>query len=246
MSYNPALIVKNSVVGGVLAMLLLSGCASVQNIDADKGAVGTTKRIALLGIHEPRNVAIVNIGGAAGAFGLIGGLIQGDANASHSKDFVAKLKQQKVSLSEPLLEVVTQALKNDGYEVTVVRDQKPKLAADGKSDDYSNVHVDADAILSVWFGVAGYMSSPYSTHYEPWVAVNARLLDAKTKRDIYRKTFCIGYKAKVENAVFLPADPKYRYKSFDDIMANFSDATAGLIDCGQIAATQIAQDLKVR
>jgi hypothetical protein len=130
--------------------------------------------------------------------------------------------------------------------VTVAGDQKPKLAADGKSDDYSDVHVDADAILSIWFGVVGYMSSPYSTHYEPWVLVKARLLDAKTKKDIYFKTFCVGYKMKIENVVALPADPKYRYGSFDDLMAHTDDAAAGLVNCEEMVAKQIGSDLKVR
>jgi len=229
-----------------LAAALLSGCASVPNIEADKAAATQIKRIAVLGIHEPANVQVANLGGAAGAFGLVGGLIQGTTNADHSKQFAEALQQRKQSLSEPMLAAVTQSLKEDGFEVMVAADQKPKLAADGKSDDYSDVHVDADAILSVWFGVVGYMSSPYSTHYEPWVLVKARLLDAKTKKDIYFKTFCVGYKMKIENVVPLPADPKYRYGSFDDLMAHTGDAAAGLVDCGEIVAKRIGADLKIR
>ncbi len=229
-----------------IAEVLLSGCASVPNIEADKAAATQIKRIAVLGIREPANVQVVNLGGAAGAFGLVGGLIQGSTNADHSKQFVEAMRQRKTSLSEPMLAAVTQSLKDDGIEVTVAVDQKPKLAADGKSDDYSDVRVEADAILSVWFGVVGYMSSPYSTHYEPWVLVKARLLDAKTKRDIYFKTFCVGYKMKIENVVPLPADPKYRYGSFDDLMVHTSDAVAGLVDCEEIAAKRIGADLRIR
>ncbi len=239
-------VLKTLLAGSTLAVLLLTGCVSVPNIEADKAATTQIKRIAVLGIHEPGNIQVANLGGGAMAFGAIGGLIQGVTNVDHSKQFVEVLKQQKQSLSEPLERAVTEALKADGFEVTVARDQKPKLAADGKSDDYSEVHVDADAILSVWFGVVGYMSAPNSTHYEPWVLIKARLLDAKTKKDIYFKTFCVGYKMKIENAVMLPADPKYRYKSFDDLMAHTSDAAAGLVNCEEIAAKQIGLDLKVR
>ncbi|MFA5057908.1 MAG: hypothetical protein WC485_07325, partial [Opitutaceae bacterium] len=149
------------------------------------------------------------------------------------------------ALSEKIMTDVERNLKADGYDVIVVRDQAPKLAADRKDDDYSGVHVDADAILAVWFGVVGYVSGPYSGHYEPSVLVKARLLDAKTKKDLYFKTFCVGYKMKIENAVMLPADPKYRYKSFDDIMAHTSDAAAGLVNCEEITAKQIGLDLKI-
>ena len=240
-----SVVLKSLLAGSALAALLLAGCASAPNIEVDRAAATQVKRVAVLGIHEPTNVTVMNIGGAAGAFGLIGGLIQGGTNADHSKQFAEALKQQKQSLSEPMLAAITQSLKEDGFEVTVAADQKPKLAADGKSDDYTDVHVDADAILSVWFGVVGYMSAPNSTHYEPWVLIKARLLDAKTKKDIYFKTFCVGYKMKIENAVMLPADPKYRYKSFDDIMAHTSDAAAGLVNCEEITAKQIGLDLKV-
>jgi len=237
---------KLSLAVGVLVAALLSGCASVPNVEADKAATTQMKRVAVLGIREPGNVEVVNIGGAAGAFGLIGGLIQGSTNADHSKQFVEALRKQKQSLSEPMLAAVTQSLKEDGFEVTVAADLKPKLAADGKSDDYSDVHVDADAMLSVWFGVVGYMSSPYSSHYEPWVLIKARLLDAKTKKDIYFKTFCVGYKMKIENVVQLPAGPKYRYDSFDDLMAHTNDAAAGLVDCAEIVAKRIGSDLKAK
>jgi hypothetical protein len=231
---------------GSLTAALLAGCASVPKVEVDAAAATQIKRVAVLRVAEPTNVQVANLGGAAGAFGLVGGLIQGTTNADHSKQFVEALRQRKTSLSEPMLAAVTQSFKGDGFEVTVARDQKPKLAADGKSDDYSEVHVDADAILSVWFGVVGYMSAPNSTHYEPWVLIKARLLDAKTKKDIYFKTFCVGYKMKIENVMPLPADPKYRYGSFDDLMAHTSDAAAGLVDCGEIVAKRIGADLKVQ
>jgi hypothetical protein len=75
------------------------------------------------------------------------------------------------------------------------------------------------------------------------VVIKARLLDARTKQDIYFKTFCVGYKMKVENAVQLPADPKYRFNSFDDLMAHVDGAVDGLVDCEKIAAMRMGSDL---
>jgi hypothetical protein len=235
---------SRSMILGPLLCLVIAGCASVPNIEADKSTANQIKSIAVLAINQPRNVQVANIGGAAGAFGLVGGLIQGGTNADHAKQFADVLNKQKAPLGETMLAGVEQSLKDAGYAVTVIRDQKVKLGADGKSDDYSDVHVDDDAILSVWFTVVGYMSSPYSTHYEPWVVIKARLLEAKTKKDIYYKTFCVGYKMKIENAVMLPADGRYRYASFDDLMARVNDAIAGLVNCEEIAAKHIGQDLK--
>lgn len=127
-----------------------------------------------------------------------------------------------------------------------IRDQAPKQAAGGNGDGYSGVHVDADAILSVWFGVVGYVSGPYSGHYEPSMLVKARLLDAKTKKDLYFKTFCVGYKMKIENAVMLPADTRFRFGSFDDLIARADDAVAGVVSCEDLTASRIGSDLRVQ
>jgi hypothetical protein len=228
-----------------LFSLALAGCASVPNIEMQHASASSIKRIALLKTPPPQNVLVMNMGGGAMAFGAVGGLIQGGVNADHSKQFAAVLAKYP-ALSETVMTEVERSLKADGYDVIVVRDQAPKLAADGKGDDYSAVHVDADAILSVWFGVVGYVSGGFSVHYEPSVLVKARLLDAKTKKDIYFKTFCVGYKMKIENAVMLPADTRFRFGSFDDLMAHAEEAVAGLVSCEELTANRIGWDLRAQ
>jgi hypothetical protein len=237
---------NKSLLAIIPAALALCGCVSVPNVDANKEAVNQTKRITLLAIPEPANIQLMNLGGAAGAFGAIGGLVQGVSNADHTKAFVASLADHKISFNTPLIDALEGTLRRDGFEVSVDKTQRPKRAADGKGDDYSDIRVDSDAILIVWFNVVGYMSPPSSMHYEPWVIIKARLIDAKTKQDIYFKTFCLGYQTKVENAVFIPADPKYRYRSYDDLMENFSHAVDGILSCELLAARQVGDDLKAK
>ena len=230
-----------------LVSVAMAGCASVPNIEMLHASAAPIKRIALLQTLSPvpQRVLVMNMGGAAMAFGAVGGLIQGGVNADHSKQFAAILAKRP-ALSEEMMADVERSLKAVGYDVMVVRDQAPKQAADGKGDDYSGVHVDADAILSVWFGVVGYVSGGFSVHYEPSVLVKARLLDAKTKKDIYFKTFCVGYKMKIENAVMLPADTRFRFGSFDDLMAHADEAVAGLVSCEELTANRIGWDLRAQ
>lgn len=236
--------IRELMCAGMLAMFLFAGCASVPDVQVDKSVGAQIKSIAVLSIYQPHNVQVANIGGAAGAFGLVGGLIQGGTNVDHSKQFVDVLNQQKTQFSEVLLEGIEQSLNNDGFDVSVERVQKVKIAADGKGDDYTDIHVDADAILAVWFAVVGYISPPSATHYEPWVVIKARLLDSKTKKDLYYKTFCVGYEMKMKNAVLLPAASRYRYASFDDLMVHINEAIEGLLNCEEIAAKRIGLDLK--
>lgn len=227
------------------ALLALAGCASrtVPAVDMNKAAITKIRRIALLKVAEPKNIEVVNLGGAASAFGLVGGLIQAGNNSSHTTDFLAEFKRQKCSLAQPLIAGFVQALTAGGYEVVVV-DQKPQPSADGKSDDYSGVHVDADAIASVWYTVANYYSPPNSNHYEPMVVIRVQVLDATTKQELYFKTFSVGRDVRVENAVRLPAAPNARFDSFEEIMKHFDAAVAGLTNCGDTVAKYVAADIR--
>jgi hypothetical protein len=215
-------------------------------VDVDKAAASRIKRIDILAMPEPteRNIAVINIGGAAGAFGIIGGLVQASANIDHSKQFAALLEKNKKALSEPMLADLQKSLARDGYKTDVIRGQWPKPSADKKSDDFSGVHVDGDAILCVSFGIVGYASSQFSLHYEPWVMVTAQLLDAKSKQELYRKTFAVGYQMKIKNLVELDADPRFQFGSSDDLLARSDEAAAGLVDCVGRVADQLAVDLQ--
>ena len=232
---------------GIVLGLALQGCVTAPNVEVDKAAAVQTKRIALLAIPDPHEIDVADIGGGAGFFGIVGGLIQAKMNSDHGQQFADFLKKKNISLAQSLMSAIMDALKRDGYEVSVVSGQKPKRAADGKSDDYSDVHVDADAILSVWFGPdMGYVSPPNDGDYQPWVLIKVRLLDAKTKKDIYYKTIVVGWKMRIKESIYLEADEKYRYESFDLFVAKEDEAAAGLLDCERLVAKQVGSDLKVR
>jgi len=103
----------------------LGGCASVPKVEMTKETAARVKRVALLGVVEPAQVEVANLGGAASAFGIVGGLVQGASNASNAKEFTALAKAQNVSFADALLTSMEQALKASGYEVVQARDQRP-------------------------------------------------------------------------------------------------------------------------
>jgi len=232
-----------SVVISVVSGLLLGGCVSAPSVDADRNATGRMKRIALLSIPEPSEVPVANIGGGAGAFGLVGGLIQADVNLGQAEQFAQYLKSKKLDVARHFDEEVTRSLREAGYDVILVTDQRPKVAADGKSDDYSEVHVDADAILSIWSKSFGYISPPNSTHYQPSGVVAVRLLDARTKADIYFKTYVVGWKLHIKESIYLETDEKYRYRSIDKFKESEDEAIEGLFEAEHLISQHVAQDL---
>lgn len=225
-----------------LLVTLLSGCANVPKMDLNADSRQKLHTIAVLDVNEPKGVAVVNFGGAAGAFGLIGGLVQGAVNASHSSTYTKRVASDKIVFAPVVADRVIGQLTENGYQVVKLDGQKVKLADDGKSDDYSGIQTDADAIMNVWFTSFGYVSPPERTDFIPWVVVRARMLDAKTKQDIYFKTFACGYDIKL-NSVHIESDVSYTYGSFGDLEKSFDKSVEGIKSCETSIATMIGQDL---
>lgn len=245
---SPLSLIKSSlrgvlVLGVLAASLAFTGCASVPRIEPDKAALKSVRTIALLRVQEPRTVEVANLGGAASAFGLIGGIAQGVNNMNRTEEFVTALRESKRSLAEPFSAKLVESLQAAGYHVTV-SEQQPKPAAENKSDDFSTISVKEDLILCVWIGHTGYFSQPYSLSFEPCVLISARALDARTKRDLYWKTFSIGYDMKIKQVTNIPADPRYTYASHPEIMKQIDDSITGLIESHNLAARAIAADLR--
>jgi hypothetical protein len=231
------------VVSIFLSGFLLGGCVSAPSVDADRTVTGQLKKIALLSIPEPAEVPVANLGGAAGAFGLVGGLVQADVNHSQAKQFAAYRVSKNFDVSRRFEDEVIRSLREAGFDVTLVADQRPKVAADGKSDDYSGIHVEADAILSIWPRSFGYISPPNSRDYQPSGVVMVRLLDSKTKADIYRKTFVVGWKLPIKESIYLETDEKYRYRSIDTFRASEDEALEGLLEAEHLISKHVEEDI---
>lgn len=233
---------KATLFGCGLLVTLLSGCVTLPNTDMKPEARQKLHSIAILEVNEPKRVAVVNIGGAAGGFGLIGALAQSAVNASHTSTYTDHVAAGKIVFAPDIVDGVTGRLTSNGYQVVKLDGQKAKLADDGKSDDYSAIQTDADAIMNVWFTSFGYISPPNQPDYIPWVVVRARILDAKTKQDIYFKTFACGYDIK-SNSVHIDSDFAYTYGSFSDLEKNFDKSVEGIKSCEKSVADTIGQDL---
>ncbi|WP_419687668.1 hypothetical protein ACN22W_26435 [Burkholderia theae] len=233
---------KATLAGCGLLVTLLSGCVTLPKTDLNADTREKLHSIAILDVTEPKRIGVVNVGGAAGAFGLIGALAQTAVNASHTSTYTDRVTGGKIVFAPVVADGVASRLTENGYQVVKLDGQKVKLAADGKSDDYSGIQTDADAIMNVWFTSFGYMSPPERTDFIPSVVVRARMLDAKTKQDIYFKTYACGYDIKA-NSVHVESDAAYRYGSFGDLEKNFDKSVEGIKSCEQSISVMIGKDL---
>lgn len=223
-------------------LLGLTGCVSVPITELDQSASRNIKTIALLNVAEPKSEVVLNMGGGAALFGAIGGAIQGITNENHGNSYSEMVAGQNIQFSPETVGAIKNALSADGYNVVYLNDQKPALASDGKTDDFSAIHTDADAILVVWFTTVGYVSPPDMTSFEPWVVIRVRLLDAKSKQDLYFKTFSGGYDMKAKNSIYVPAATQYQYQSFDDLTSAFDQSVQGLKISIQDIAAYVGRD----
>lgn len=229
-------------VTGLIVATLLTGCASLPKTDLTDGNREKIHSIGMLDVAEPRGESVINYGGAAGAFGLVGGLVQAGVNSSHTSTYTQHVASSKITFAPIVNDGLATRLSSNGYDVVALHDQHVKVSSDGKSDDFSDVKTDADAILSVWISSFGYVSPPESSDFIPWVVVRARLLDSKSKQDMYFKTYACGWDIKA-NSIHVVADAKYRYGSFGTLIDQFDQSVAGLKDCEQAVVAAIGQDL---
>jgi hypothetical protein len=233
---------SNSALAGLTIATLLAGCTSLPKTDLAAGNREKLHTIAILDVKEPRGESVVNFGGAAGAFGLIGGLVQAGVNSNHTSTYTQQVASQKIFFAPVVSDGLTTRLASNGYTIVALHDQHVKTSSDGKSDDFSDIKTDADAILSVWITSFGYASPSETSDFIPWVVVRARLLDSKSKADMYYKTFACGWDIKA-NSIHLQAEAKYHYGSFATLIDHFDDSVSGLKDCEQAVVAAIGQDL---
>lgn len=240
--------VRSRVVTGLLGLLalaaLLVGCAT-KPVPLDQAGAARIHKIALIPIREPEVFLVTNVGGAAALFGVIGGAIQGSNNNDRSKQYTQAIKGMSVQIAAALSAPLVQGLQAKGLEVTVLEGQYPKVAADGKSDDFSQIHTDADAILLVWFGYTGYWSGSFETGYHPWEVVAAKLLDANSKDILFRQNYSAWREPANQGTRYVDMHEKVGYASFDELLASAKDSAVPLEKAPPEIARQLLADLKL-
>jgi hypothetical protein len=238
-------------------MLLLSGCASLPNTGLDTSNQQKIQSITILPVVAPGHISVENMG-IAGGFGLVGGLIQESINKSHADDYSTHVADSKINFATIIKDRTSEVLSAGGYKVSSSPaeqgseinykelDAIPSAGGMGRYADpvdYTKIQTNADATLSIWFTSIGYVSLVQTIHFTPLVGVRVRLVDARTKQELYFKTFSCGWDVQ-RGTVYVPADKKYSYLTFDELgNRDFDQSIEGLENCEDKIASLIGQDL---
>ena len=226
----------------LFATFLLASCASTPNISLEKTKTGPITTVALLRVTESQYFQVQNLSGLSALGGAIGGAIAAAGQADRTKQFADAYNAGPTRLSASLVDDLQREFIASGKQVSYMADEFAKLK--DKADDYSHLQTDKDVILSVWFGAVGYVADGViDAPYEPWMVVNVRLLQGKTKEILSQKTYTAGYKSKLDGAVFVPCAKDYRFDTFEKLMADFAGSVRALSECEKAIARQAVQDL---
>lgn len=228
----------------------LSSCVAPP-VEFDRSGTTPTS-VALVAVVEPPINAVINLGSASAFFPgyLFGGLGDPGMESSHTNTYSQMVKTNHVQFSSRASVALTHQLQEDGYRVVDAGDQIVKGTPDKDNFDYSAIRTNADAILHVWFTQAGYASPKLSTGYYPWVGMRVRFLDAKSKKELYFKTFETGL-ATVSSSTTgnspaitnISCGEKYRFGSFADLTSQFQDSVDGLNQCINAIIAYVGKDL---
>jgi len=232
----------------LIVMGTISGCAQIpKKVEFDSSAKTRIKRIALLQIVPSQQISIRNKSntGVILGFGFIPTLIEEGVIAEKSKKYVEMMKSKKITFVPELVAALQRELRQNGYDVDYLQNQRPKLI-DKTTVDYSNIQTESDGILNVYYGPIGYLSPEFKESYAPWVVLGVRLIDARTKDTLYFKNFNVSQVADRitnENIDAIFPDEKYLYQSFDEIIDKFDETIEGVLSSQEKIAVRIAQQL---
>jgi hypothetical protein len=231
-----------------IVAIALSACASLPKVDLARQH--PIKTITILKVTEPTSQTVVNFGVIDPFVPFVTHVL----NEAHTNAYTELVRQRGVVFASPFEADLADQLRSAGHQVSSV-DLRPIVPADGRFDlsaidakyDYSAIDVKDDAILHVWFTGLGYVSPPSKIAFQPWIQVRVRLVDAKSRKDLYFKTFRCGLTYfPAMGIVDVNSDPRFEYDFFEVLTAKVDESIVGIKACNHAIATQVAGDFARR
>lgn len=219
-----------------------TACATFPKQAFDKRANAGLRTIAILEAPAPETLVVSNVGGVASGFGLLGAAIEESEEARKSRLFNQAVLRQRETLGQRLNDALASALRQAGYQVSLVSHRYLVARDDAEAPDYSDVDTDAEALLDAHYERAGYVA--LGSDYLPWFLISARLIRVRGQQRLYAKQLSYGAAIRERDVEHFPSDPKYRYASFDSLSEHAEEAAQGLAAGIPLVASRIAGDLR--
>lgn len=207
-----------------VALVLLSGCATIQKQAYDRAAHRDVVTVGLLTPHPTAEYPVVNVGHIGNSLGLIGAVVASADRELKTKEFTAAAQARGLDAAKQYEGALKAGLEKLGYRVVLIPVERPRGLF---LDSYDTLDPGVDVYVDTNVGAA-YLAASGSADYLPNVGANTRVVKRVSKDIVYREIVNYGYESRAGAAVSVASDPRYRYKDFPTLMANVDDAVEAL------------------
>ncbi len=222
-----------------LLLMGITGCATPPAVPFDRASAGDIKTIGILAPAFPERPTAFIAASPGRSFGLIGALIDAGIQENLEKRLNAALDSQQFVASTIFTDTLTEAVKAQGYAVTVIPVDRVKK--DGFLEQYPPAgETKVDAYLDVIFFNLGYMAAGMadSAPYRPWVTMRCQLVRAGDSTVLMQDAVLynplrVGQQG---TSVTLSPDPAYAFPKIETLEASPTRAAEGLrVALGEVA-----------
>lgn len=228
-----------------LTLAVLGACVGGPKVVEPKPVV---KSIAIIPALSPGHYSVDGRSAAAAAVNPLGVLFQDPERRQKEQVFAQRMPDPNFQPGAQFTNAVAQALRDLGYRVEVL-ENIPRYPEDPDDVDYAKLTYTADAVLHLYFRVAGIHSSPLGRNYVPRLNAGATLMAKGYSKNLYKDTTYYGYEADPTDPVTsIVANTKYRYANFDAVLNNLgplrSAYAEGIQASAKLTAVRIHAALK--
>lgn len=227
------------------AVALLAGCAQPpmkQSFDRDRAA--KTIKTVIVAQRTNQDTYTVSFEGLPGQdLGAVAALIQGADEKARSDRLTKAIGPAETRLQERFSAKLQQKLAAAGYEtrhvvLPSIPSKDEELLAQVKA---RGLH--GDAVLAI--GMFGeYTAVGAGGEHLPKISAHLRAVDTASGALLYQESLAYCAKRAGSDAAVLPCDPRYRFRNFEALVADATQAREGLMAGLEPLAARVAADLK--
>lgn len=195
--------------------------------------------LSMAPVQPPATLDFENRGGALDLLALPGMFARRGIEYSRAVELANLMREHDVKLGEELTQALLAALQEQGVDVALL-DDVPRFTDDPTAIDYAKFAAPHELVLSGNFDAVGFYSGRFTTQFRPRVNVTVNLVRCKDEKYIYSQSVYYGADARKPAEDQIPADPKYVFESYQDVMARPDDVVASLREGVQRIARQVA------
>ncbi|WKB51375.1 hypothetical protein [Eleftheria terrae] len=232
----PLSFLRPALLSAVMAVAFLGGCAT--SSVPDHSPKPPLKRVAVLPVLPPGQLSTENRNL------MVGWGVAWLDNRYKSSVFAEKMSEMSATSGRKLTTALMEQLSKQGFAPELA-ESPPAPPDDPGHVDYARLATPLP-VLHVTIQDMGMYSSKLSLYYLPRINVWAGLMKPKSEDDLFSEDFYYGADARGEKYWSLPSDAKYRYATFEALMARPDEVVEGFDRGIQALAERIAEQLRQR